>query len=827
MTVQSRQTSFFTLTNDTNNSDVGVNRIEIPMFQRDYAQGRGDKVVAGIRDKFLDVLLGALAPNSAPVGLDFVYGEVIEGTLRPLDGQQRLTTLFLLHWYVACRSGNLDNEHGWTKFSYATRDSARLFCQSLVEHHMPELPDKSSPSKWLEDQPWYLYVWHHDPTVQSMLVMLDAIHAGFKEKAIDPAEAWRRLTDTENPAIWFLLLPLCGLGTMADGGMRSEDLYIKMNSRGKPLTEFENFKAHFERTIQWSTRSSDFALKVDTTWSDLFWRVRGDDNIIDDELLRYLTFITEVCEWRDGRTDGVGHSLEERAKKVFGEGNQDREATLEFLFQAFDIWCDTKNTEIFSNTFTNKGDPAEDGSKIRLFFRSASDTETPVDLFETCCQKYGDSLGGSRKRAFSLGQTLMLYAVVLHLVERTDDFPRRVRWLRNLLEASSDELRDDRTPGLIKDVHCVIRHGAVESVTALNQAQVADEIRKRQFLEKHPRLQSALFRLEDHELLHGSLGAFELEEPTFEHRASWFEALMAKPDLWKNLLGALLACGEYQRQRRRSGRFLFGTSSAQHDSAWRDLLTGATLDRLKQTREVLAAFLDRVHEASTPQLAAASGAASAAALESTLKEISEKHLRQCEAEGRFDWRYYMVKYPKMRGGGSSIYIAEAGEESNEPRMGYSLCMLRAGCSQLNSNYRDPYLLAISHSGQTADLVEDKWFTGYELRKLPLKNGATIRCVHTGFEVTAPPNGSAEQIEAALSKALQKRGVDLSGTPLLIEVPQVDAGVSSSDTPVSIKLPQVDVSGRGVDTIDRIELGAKIVQLLSTMNGEGESVSPSP
>ena len=29
-------------------------------------------------------------------------------TLRPLDGQQRLTTLFLLHWYLAFRTGSLD-----------------------------------------------------------------------------------------------------------------------------------------------------------------------------------------------------------------------------------------------------------------------------------------------------------------------------------------------------------------------------------------------------------------------------------------------------------------------------------------------------------------------------------------------------------------------------------------------------------------------------------------------------------------------------------------------------------------------------------------------
>ena len=69
-----------------------VTSVEIPLIQRDYAQGRTDSRVTEIRARFLDVLYDALASN-AKVGLDFIYGDVEDGTLRPLDGQQRLTTL--------------------------------------------------------------------------------------------------------------------------------------------------------------------------------------------------------------------------------------------------------------------------------------------------------------------------------------------------------------------------------------------------------------------------------------------------------------------------------------------------------------------------------------------------------------------------------------------------------------------------------------------------------------------------------------------------------------------------------------------------------------
>ena len=59
------------------------------------------------------------------------------GTFEPLDGQQRLTTLFLLHWYLASRSGRLGDPQAWTSFTYATRPSARLFCERLVGNLRP------------------------------------------------------------------------------------------------------------------------------------------------------------------------------------------------------------------------------------------------------------------------------------------------------------------------------------------------------------------------------------------------------------------------------------------------------------------------------------------------------------------------------------------------------------------------------------------------------------------------------------------------------------------------------------------------------------------
>ena len=82
-------------------TEVSIKSIEIPIIQRDYAQGRLSKDVSRIRKQFINSLYNAITGKSEPIKLDFVYGNVTNSILIPLDGQQRLTTLFLLHWYIA------------------------------------------------------------------------------------------------------------------------------------------------------------------------------------------------------------------------------------------------------------------------------------------------------------------------------------------------------------------------------------------------------------------------------------------------------------------------------------------------------------------------------------------------------------------------------------------------------------------------------------------------------------------------------------------------------------------------------------------------------
>ena len=274
-------------------------KIEIPIIQRDYAQGREDKKTHKIRASFVDSIINAIESEENSLELDFVYGDINNGIFQPLDGQQRLTTLFLLHWYLANITGNLkETKSHFKKITYETRISSREFCNELAENG-ENLGKGETIREQIIDSSWFFLSWKNDPTIKAMLVMLDSIEERLKDKNQEVLRNyWQKLT-SENPPITFHFKQLNDVGL-------TDDLYIKMNARGKPLTDFENFTAHFEKHIkknefekelllkeankeQWrEITEKTFSHKIDTVWTDLFWKHRGDDNLVDNEFVKFI-----------------------------------------------------------------------------------------------------------------------------------------------------------------------------------------------------------------------------------------------------------------------------------------------------------------------------------------------------------------------------------------------------------------------------------------------------------------------------------------------------------------------------------------------------------
>lgn len=292
--------------------DIKIKRgIEIPMIQRDYAQGRNNIKAEEIRKVFLNNILSGInsviIENKPPLELDFIYGYIESETFIPLDGQQRLTTLYLLHWYFAFKERLLkEYELPFSKFKYQTRQSSEDFLKKintgLSSEDFLDIFEKNKTFKSvIRNKNWYFVNWKYDLTIQSCITMLDEIHLIFNASSIKFLE----LIDDKKPCIVFNFLDIKNFGL-------SDDLYIKMNSRGKPLTNFENLKAELGKFIQLSdfdekynyslkhsagnkkvNVESYFVTKIDTLWSDYFWDLRNNEtNEFDDKLLNLLAFVS-------------------------------------------------------------------------------------------------------------------------------------------------------------------------------------------------------------------------------------------------------------------------------------------------------------------------------------------------------------------------------------------------------------------------------------------------------------------------------------------------------------------------------------------------------
>ena len=266
-------------------------KIEIPIIQRDYAQGR--KKEGKVRGRFVEFLIQAFVTQT-PVELDFVYGNVRKedgkSAFIPVDGQQRLTTLWLLHWFLAVKEGRLGEIVSWMqKFSYETRPSSHSFCERLLSESFPseELKDIK---EYIINQKWFDNEWLNDGTVSGMLQMLHDF--GQQEVLLNGTATLNALT---GGLLSFYLVPLELFGL-------SDELYIRMNARGKVLTDFENFKSEFYKILKDYPHLEEVKNKMETNWVENLWPYKKKGTyVIDQCFMNYLKFLTRCLYFKQAK----------------------------------------------------------------------------------------------------------------------------------------------------------------------------------------------------------------------------------------------------------------------------------------------------------------------------------------------------------------------------------------------------------------------------------------------------------------------------------------------------------------------------------------------
>lgn len=270
--------------------------VEIPVIQRDYAQGR--KTAETIRKAFLsDIHKALVRPEYEELDMNFVYGSTEDREqFIPIDGQQRLTTLFLLHVYMINAAGrNPADFRELKKFRYTTRVTSTYFCEKITEHRI-ENPDGGSfrdiekLRRAIIDNSWFGISWLDDPTVSAMLNTLDDIHRIFRETD-NPDHLLDLLQAETGCPLVFYYLDL--------GEYKLEDsIYIKMNARGKPLTDYENFKARLEQFLREKEVKGweEMAGALDREWTAFFWslvseedRKKGENVSFDSKMMNFIT----------------------------------------------------------------------------------------------------------------------------------------------------------------------------------------------------------------------------------------------------------------------------------------------------------------------------------------------------------------------------------------------------------------------------------------------------------------------------------------------------------------------------------------------------------
>lgn len=382
-------------------------KIEIPIIQRNYVQGN-DKT---IRCHFVDYLVKALTQQS-PVELDFVYGAERQDTrltdncapqvgrvLIPLDGQQRLTTLWLLHGYLLALEQVNNNPEQLSpeereaqcqllsRFVYETRQSAKDFCgywlQEVTQRACPELVDK--PSKYLRNCAWFDPEWEKEGTVTAMLGMLDEVAT---KRAELQEVAYGRLSE----CIRFYYLHIKKFGL-------SNELYIRMNARGEQLTSFEHFKSSFYKVIQDHSSLSAIKEKMEYDWVDALWQYRPKDtHVTDHPFMKCLSFATEVLHIK-----GYDKGTEDNIESVYKDPD-----AVTYLKQTLDCVENLKGIQ-YANLLKD------------------SDTKKTLSFQEVLSQMLTDGLK-------TVNQRILLYTAIAYLQHHNtvDGIVPLLRVVRNL-----------------------------------------------------------------------------------------------------------------------------------------------------------------------------------------------------------------------------------------------------------------------------------------------------------------------------------------------------------------------------------------------------------
>lgn len=298
----------------------GINdKVVIPDLQRDYCWGNPD---INLVSKFLDTIFSLDKKQKWPMGLIYGYIDSLSPEhIQLCDGQQRLTTLFLIvgiinrllpgneyrHLLISDFEYEQDDQEPYLQ--YAIRESSLYFLSDLTCHYFLN-PEEIELVDKIPEQPWYLGIYKKDPTVKSILNAVKQIEERLSGRN-DLEELGRFITNN----IEFMFYDM-------ENRTNGEETFVVINTSGEPLTANQNLKPKIINEYKDAYPNIAEEWEQMETW---FWQHRNRDEKIphtsDEGMAEFMRCVMILKHYQlTGKVEFVEDGREFPYKDiVFGE----------------------------------------------------------------------------------------------------------------------------------------------------------------------------------------------------------------------------------------------------------------------------------------------------------------------------------------------------------------------------------------------------------------------------------------------------------------------------------------------------------------------------
>ena len=412
-----------------------------------------------------------------------------------IDGQQRLTTLFILLFYLSikenrkrefCEMFRFNFALESIAFDYRVRNLTHSFFIDMINNinSLDEIVN-------IKKSTWFLLEYRKDPTVKAVVMALEKINSYFSSSEESYFDFLK-----SNVKFWHFKTEKTDQG---------EELYITMNSRGKQLEDNETVRAKLFEQI--SKKDGLLWSEEWEKWQDFFWQHRDKELLnssSDQGFNEFLKCIAGFESFIIGLNDYILWNEPIYASKIL------RYITLEKIKKYFLSFKFLVNSyDLFKNKYEYSAWLDDCISFIKdLIFKN--NTNWFIN--------YDDELRAKERRNMVLIWSMFHYLNSIELTEnQIDNIYRtlRIYWLRYNNHDRSVKSITERCDHFIKE-------GVWTNSISEDEKARHEFLLKKENITEIRDFESALWELEDHPL---NINGYQVQNQNITHLIEFHEGL--------------------------------------------------------------------------------------------------------------------------------------------------------------------------------------------------------------------------------------------------------------------------------------------------------------